>query len=448
MNSFPRDLGFENRLRSALGEAPRPDFDAWRSRHSDSLSALGTTPAVHVRPFVKPTLLAAKWIAAAAAIIVCFFVFRSDGTAVPKALAGPLPGVDAPETLAWTTTYFGRVTSKDGKRNWLKRERRLNAFRRPGLYRETFLDDSGQPRSVEITDVRAGRTLRLDLKNKRAVLMRIRGMSDLRGPFVWVGEAIRDRIVAKTLRVESLALLGLRILDQKPANLIRAMIEKGDNQGTLRHDFYFEPRTRRLVGIWIANEKDCDLEPALESTSPAETEYSKWLPYGYLEHELVLDAKLNPDDFSLEPPPGFAFENPAAPSVSEPEMLDFLAAAAAFNGGVFRDAPFAAFDQAKFNAAAEKPATEQTRVERELILLHDRFLNRGIRESPILRFVEDHVEPGTFHYVGSGTKVGDAQRIVCWYKPKGAAQYRAVFGNLAVRDLKESDLPIEIDINQ
>jgi len=48
---------------------------------------------------------------------------------------------------------------------------------------------------------------------------------------------------------------------------------------------------------------------------------------------------------------------------------------------------------------------------------------------------------GTFRYVGDGVKLGDASAPVCWYKPKGAALYRVVYGDLSVADVAEAELP-------
>ena len=50
----------------------------------------------------------------------------------------------------------------------------------------------------------------LDLKEKTAALKVPEGPHDVRGPFAWIGEALRDRLVAKRLRVKSVSLQGPR----------------------------------------------------------------------------------------------------------------------------------------------------------------------------------------------------------------------------------------------
>jgi outer membrane lipoprotein-sorting protein len=44
-------------------------------------------------------------------------------------------------------------------------------------------------------------------------------------------------------------------------------------------------------------------------------------------------------------------------------------------------------------------------------------------------------------YAGAGVKLGDASRVVFWYRPKGAEKYRAVFGDLSVKDVSRDQLP-------
>ena len=107
-------------------------------------------------------------------------------------------------------------------------------------------------------------------------------------------------------------------------------------------------------------------------------------------------------------------------------MVAFLGAAARFNDGTFPDSPYAAFDSAKFNAASRKADTARTPAESELIRLHDQFLMREVFQPPARRFVDDQTEPNSFHYVGAGAKVGQADRIICWFTTRGTAKVRAV----------------------
>jgi hypothetical protein len=257
-------------------------------------------------------------------------------------------------------------------------------------------------------------------------------------------EAIRDRIVAKTLRVKSVSLQGRKPIEKSQANLVRAMIDRGDDLGYARHDFFFDETSKRLVAIYIPNQNDLDLETLPDRNQPAEKAWSSEFPLAYWQHEIVVNPKLDAADFSLDPPAGYAFEAVAKPTITEQEMVDFLGAAARFNDGVFPDSPYAAFEQAKFNISSTKALAAHSPAERELIGLHDRFMMREIYRSPVRQFVDDHTEPGSFHYVGAAARVGDANRIVCWFASRGTTKLRGVFGDLSVKDVTPAELPIDV----
>jgi hypothetical protein len=46
-----------------------------------------------------------------------------------------------------------------------------------------------------------------------------------------------------------------------------------------------------------------------------------------------------------------------------------------------------------------------------------------------------------WQYTGQGVKLGDASKIVFWYQPKGSDMYRAIYGDLSVKDLSKENLP-------
>jgi hypothetical protein len=46
-----------------------------------------------------------------------------------------------------------------------------------------------------------------------------------------------------------------------------------------------------------------------------------------------------------------------------------------------------------------------------------------------------------FGYRSDGVKLGDADKILFWYRPDGAAGYRALFGDLHADDVTADKLP-------
>jgi len=47
----------------------------------------------------------------------------------------------------------------------------------------------------------------------------------------------------------------------------------------------------------------------------------------------------------------------------------------------------------------------------------------------------------TWHYAGSGVKLGDKDKAIFWYRPKGSQTYRVIYGDLTVRDVAAENLP-------
>jgi hypothetical protein len=47
----------------------------------------------------------------------------------------------------------------------------------------------------------------------------------------------------------------------------------------------------------------------------------------------------------------------------------------------------------------------------------------------------------TWHYAGSGVKLGDASKAIFWYRPKDSQAYRVIYGDLHVEDVTQENLP-------
>lgn len=46
-----------------------------------------------------------------------------------------------------------------------------------------------------------------------------------------------------------------------------------------------------------------------------------------------------------------------------------------------------------------------------------------------------------YHYAGKGVKLGDADKAIFWYQPKGSENYRVIYGDLSVKEVSEENLP-------
>jgi len=336
MNLSPQhhDQDWEKQLHVGLGVAPAPDFNAWREKYPDAMTALMPVvsyiqpSSIHKLLNRKNTMTTLK-LAAALLLIVGGFLWLGpdNGTLSQSAFANPIPGVDNVQTMTWTTTFYIRCSSKDGKKSCIKKERRLYAYRHPGQYRETSLDEAGKPYSIHITDHRAGRMLTLDLKEKKAVLKIPPLPRDARGPFAWVGDVIRKKV--------GISLQGQKEIDHIQANIVRKITRRGKNQVELHADYLFDLKTKQLVGIWSQDEAGLEFDTVIEGNDIPMKQWYLHIAGGFLVHEIVLDTKLAAADFSLDPPTDFDFEKLAKPTVTEDEMIAYLGAAARFNDGNF-----------------------------------------------------------------------------------------------------------------
>jgi outer membrane lipoprotein-sorting protein len=46
-----------------------------------------------------------------------------------------------------------------------------------------------------------------------------------------------------------------------------------------------------------------------------------------------------------------------------------------------------------------------------------------------------------YHYAGRGVQLGDAEKAIFWYKPRGAQNYRVIYGDLSVKEVAPENLP-------
>jgi len=56
-------------------------------------------------------------------------------------------------------------------------------------------------------------------------------------------------------------------------------------------------------------------------------------------------------------------------------------------------------------------------------------------------FLQQLEVKGKWHYAGKGVKLGDTEKVIFWYQPKGSKTYRVVYGDLTVKDVAPEDLP-------
>jgi outer membrane lipoprotein-sorting protein len=154
--------------------------------------------------------------------------------------------------------------------------------------------------------------------------------------------------------------------------------------------------------------------------------------------DFQIDPEVDDALFRMEPPPGYALRKAESDllGMDEKTFLNPEKAAVALlrvfaekTGGKFpkRLDDLSEFDEVfpRKQKVGELPDAEMLRVVQSIsrFMMASRTLNGG------------------FGYKSDGVKLGDADRILFWYRPQGATQYRAVYGDLHVGDVDADQLP-------
>lgn len=436
MTSEELDQKVRERLGDSLGAAPAGDFEAWQARYPDACQHLNPVLVQNRQSRRRLAMRLCK----VAGIAVCLLIglwWLASGAKQNQAFGEVLQGITNVKSITWKTTHVLRTKSADGKRSWLTSETREMAYMEPGLYRETARDESGKVLWIHVTDAVRRKQLKLYPQKQEATLaMLAAGEGDPRGPFAWVTDEIKKH---------SLELVGRRQADGGDVNIFRIRFYDDYMKKPMSYDFWVDAKSKQLVKTRCPGADLFDPETDPDRLNPPEKKWSYQEGGGGEYHDIVYNAKLDRSLFSLETPAGFSGNTVQRPTVTEQEMVEFLGALARFNGGKFPD-DFAGLGgmSMEFNKASLKEAKEWTDAEKTLIALHDKYLTAGMFKLPVWHFIEDQTVEGSFQYLGKGSSIGDAGRIVCWYRVKSTGKYRAVYANLTVKDVTPDDLPLPV----
>jgi outer membrane lipoprotein-sorting protein len=377
--------------------------------------------------------------AAAAAIIIAVLIgvnqFTGSIEIGATAFAQVLEQIEQAKTITWKTTFYSEVTSKDGKRTWIETETREFAYKSPGLYRDVHFDENGQIHHVTIEDAVNLKRLSLNPRKKTATIRELAmPFCDPRGAFFWEKEYIKTR---------ELELVGRRQTKTGEVDVFRTAFFDEANNEDWSYDFWVDAKTKQLMAVYIpgANIYDSENDPA--RNNPPETEWFTSKPIISVKHDINFDAELHELLFSLEPPEDYSVEHKPRHRVTEDEMVDFLGILAEYNNKTFPDRP-ATPSSDKINEIYEMPEKDRTVAEQMLLETLDYYKMAGLNMMPTGHFVQDHTVEKSFRYLGKGVRLGDQTRIVCWYKLKGSNSYRAVYGDLSVREVTPKDLPLKV----
>lgn len=276
-------------------------------------------------------------------------------------------------------------------------------FKEPGLVRSETEKKDGP---VTVIDVPRGHTLILNPATKSALVMEGKIAADQPG---------QTRDIAASMTE------GLRALAGK----------KGEPVGQ-----------KRIGGVVVqgfhVKEPGLDMTVWVDPRTKLPVQVDQAMQFGGHDihatiSEIALDPELNDALFRTEPPEGYTVQQTSALPIAasgEEAMIRLLRAYAQKTGGQFPKKLDDFDDYAK--VLGEKQA-------------------KPFPAPKTFQLVQDMARLGVFlfqlkneyGYNPEGVKLGDARKIVFWFKPAGAEKPRAVFGDLHVADVNPDQLPPE-----
>jgi outer membrane lipoprotein-sorting protein len=153
--------------------------------------------------------------------------------------------------------------------------------------------------------------------------------------------------------------------------------------------------------------------------------------------DFVLDRELDDSLFRIDPPQGYTARTVAAETLSDAEVKTVEEAAARLlkvytekSGGTF---PPKLDDFNMFEKHLSKIKVKPGALPDPELL---RVVTVMVRFQLSAREIKNQ-----YGYKPEGAKLGDAGRVIFWYRPAGSATYRAVFADLHIGDVAADKLP-------
>jgi hypothetical protein len=170
-----------------------------------------------------------------------------------------------------------------------------------------------------------------------------------------------------------------------------------------------------------------------KTSLPLRAEANLTLP-GHKAHivleEFAFDAKVPATLFSLTPPAGYTITAEAELKMpAENDLVSFLRKTAELNDGRFpEDLEFKTVQK----ILDRSPKTRA--------LPGSPDFNEVMKLTNGLLFMHLRQKDSDWRYLGQGVRLGDASHVVCAWRKKGDSEYRAVFGDLRMRNVQEAQI--------
>ncbi len=273
-------------------------------------------------------------------------------------------------------------------------------YKDPGLVRM----ESDPPEAVvTIMDTNQGKVLTLDPSSKVAMLQDWNLDGELK-------RRLRDRAGNQAEQLRSLA--GK---EGKPAGKRRI--------GDVEAQGFRVEADGMIFTIWVDAERKLPI--VMETTFHVQDQD---IPVTMSDFQI--DPKLDDSVFRLAAPQGYMLKKIDAPiAIGEDALINLLRLYAEKSGGSFPPIPF---DRQAFQKQFP-PEQYKDPADPQLI----RFV-QSISASVVFLDFELKKQYG---YKAEGVKLGNAGKVLFWYRKKGAEKYRAIFGDLHAEEVTADQLP-------
>ena len=431
----------EAQIRATIGTASAPNFHDWKTSNQDSLIGVRT---VDSSPTTQPRSRAQVWRVSFAAAAVVLILIAASWVLMPRspAFADTIEAINDAKTISWVRTSYQRVTSKDGKRFWLKKQKQKVNYMAPGYFRYDDYDSDGKLIQSHIIDPVKKQRLTLshrrkifdlaDIDSRERKKQEPNNPSGLKlaklnvGPFGLFNRAI----------TEGGKIVGQRVVDGQTVDVLRwrnkAMgIHNPMNVG----DVWIDTETKAVVGTCNPGASVFDPEKLDFRDNLPEVEFSRASILGAITKDIVLDARVDPAIFQFNIPDGFS-KAPAPASkvtVTEPELIEWLEILAKINDGQFVDGLVVRNTKKIAESSFSENPSDVEKTRRKLLLGHMRNGNT----MPLWDFIEGNAYKSDCKYLGKGVKLGSKNEPVLIYRLKLTGKYRVVYGDLRIEDVSD-----------
>jgi outer membrane lipoprotein-sorting protein len=393
----PEPIDLLARAEAALKGEPAPagpsDALIARTRAAlrDADDRAGATSKSRRGPMIVLLKLAAASALAASAGGLAYFVTTAPAGASPfEATAQKLRD-------ARTLSFKIAIKMPDKDRPMTGRE----YFKDPGLVRNEM---DAPDAAITVFDVAQGKILSLDPKSKAAILQNMKFPDD-------VNRHTLDRASSTASHLRSLAGKTEKPVGKRAIGGIEAQGFRVDEADGQTWTVWIDPKEKMPVLMESAVRiNDRDIPTSMS--------------------DFQIDPPLDDSLFSLDPPDGYKVTKIDAPiAVGEKALINLLRLYAEAAGGAFP-------------AKLDDPAIFQKQFPKEKW--------KGPDDPEMIRTVQSMAASVVFlqfelkkayGYAPDKAKLGEAGKVLFWYRPKNSDKYRAIFGDLHAEDVDADRLP-------